>query len=146
MRQKTTLSCSQILERAGLPILERSRKLSRLEQAVLQCLPAELGSHCNVVNLKNEILVLSTPSPAWAARLRFAVPDLVKQLKCQFSLEINRVVLKTQPEKKEIQPVKRPGMRLSLANATLLAQTAQSIRHPALQEALYRLAAKTREI
>ena len=146
MRQKTALPCSRILEQARLPMLERARKLARLERAVLQCLPAELGAHCNVVNLKNEILVLATPSPAWAGRLRFAVPDLLKQLKCQFSLEIARAELKIQPERIENQPVKKPGMRLSMASATLLAQTAQSIKHPPLREALYRLAAKTREI
>jgi len=144
-RQKTTLSCAQIFEQAGQPLLQRARKLSRLEHAVLQCLPAELSGHCNVVNLKKEILVLSTPSPAWAGRLRFAVPDLIRQLNGRFTLGISRVVLKIQPEKVEIQPVKQPRMQISMASATLLAQTARNIEHPALQEALYRLAAKTHE-
>jgi hypothetical protein len=146
MRQKFAFTCSQILEQADLPMLERARKLSRLERAVLQCLPAELGGHCKVLNLKNEILVLATPSSAWAARLRFAVPDLLKQLKCQFSLNVARAELKIQPNKVEIQSAKQPRMQLSMDNAILLAQTAQSIRHPALQEALYRLAAKAREV
>lgn len=145
MRQKTAFSCSQILEQANLPMLARARKLSRLEQAVLQCLPAELGAHCKVLNLKSEILVLATPSPAWAGRLRFAVPEMLKQLQCQHALNISRVELKVQPDKVEIQAVTRTPMQLSLANATLLAQTAQSVKHPPLQEALYRLAAKVRE-
>ncbi len=146
MRQKTASSCSQILAQAKLPMLERARKLSRLERVVLQCLPAELGAHCKVLNLKNEILVVAIASPAWAGRLRFAAPELLKQLRCQFSLNVTRVELKIQPDKVEIQPVKNKPMQLSMANATLLAQTARSIRHPALQEALYRLAAKAREI
>jgi len=144
MRRKTALSCSQILEQAKLPMLERARKLSRLEQAVLECLPPELGQHCKVLNLKNEVLVLATPSPAWAARLRFAVPDMLKQLQCQFSLRVVRAELKTQPVSVANQPVTKPRMVLSMANATLLAQTAQSIDHPGLQEALHRLAAKVR--
>ncbi len=145
MRQKTAASCSVILEKAALPILERARKLARFEQAVLRLLPADLGAHCRVLNLKNEILVLATTSPAWAGRLRFAAPELMKQLKCQHHMEIRQVELKIQPEALEIQPVKRNSMEISLNSAELLAQTAQSINHPELKEALYRLAAKTRK-
>lgn len=144
MRQKTAASCSQILQQADLPILERARKLSRLQQAVIGLLPADLGAHCKVLNLKNEILVVATSSPAWAARLRFIAPELLKQLRCQYSLEVRRVEVKIQPESSEKQTVKPPAMQLSLANANLLAQTARSVDHAALREALYRLAAKTR--
>lgn len=143
MRQKTTCSCAQLLEQAKLPILERARKLARLEQAVLQLLPAELGGHCKVLNLKNETLVLATPSPAWAGRLRFAAPDLLKQLNCRFSLGIRTVDLKVQPEIVKIQTLTSSPMQLSMNSATLLAQTAQSISYPPLKEALLRLAAKT---
>ena len=144
MRQKTVISCSQILNQAALPILKRAGKLVRLEQAVLQLLPADLSVHCKVVNLKQEILVLATTTPAWAGRLRFAAPDLLKQLKCQHHLEVRRVELKIYPESDDFQPVTRNPLQISLSNAELLAKTAQSISHPELQEALYRLAAKTR--
>jgi hypothetical protein len=146
MRQETACSCSQLLEQAKLPILERARKLSRLDQAVLQLLPAELGQHCKVLNLRNETLILATPSPAWAGRLRFAAPDLLMQLKCQLSLDIRAIDLKVQPEPVENQSIKRASMQLSMSSATLLAQTARSVNHPPLQEALLRLAAKTRGI
>lgn len=143
MRQKTAVSCSQLLDQAQLPMLERARKLSRLERAVLQLLPAELGAHCKVLNLKNEILVLATPSPAWAARLRFSVPELITQIKRQLSLDVRRIDLKIQPERIEPEVAARPRMQISMTSATLLAQTAYSIDHPPLQEALLRLAAKT---
>jgi len=146
MRHKTAYSCSKILEPAHLPVLERARKLSRLERAVLQLLPAEIAAHCKVLNLKNEILVLATPTPAWAGRLRFVVPDLTKQLKCQLGLEIRHVELKIHLEGLEIQSVAKARPHMSLRSATLLAQTAESVSHPPLQEALLRLAAKTREI
>ena len=146
MRHKTAFSCSQLLQQVDLPILERARKLSRLEQAVLQLMPAELVTHCKVLNLRNETLVLGTSSPAWAGRLRFAVPDLLKQLKCQFALDIRSVDLRIQPETVENQVVKSDPMQLSMSSATLLSQTAQTISHQPLQEALLRLAAKTRSI
>jgi hypothetical protein len=145
MRQKNTISCCQILNNARLPLIERARKLQRLEQAVLGLLPEDVAAHCRVMNLKNEILVLAAPSSAWAARLRFAGAELVKQLEGQFALKLRSVQIRIQPETLEIQSIKQPKLKLSLASGTLLAQTAQTVNHPALREALYRLAAKARE-
>jgi len=145
MPRKDALPCSRILAAAALPILERVQKLQRLEQVVLQLLPQNLSVHCKVQNLKSEILVLATTSPAWAGRLRFAVPDLIKQLECHWSLTIRTVQIKIEPEAVELQPLKRQQPKLSLASGNLLAQTANSVNHPALQQALYRLAAKARD-
>lgn len=145
MRHKTVCSCSEILEQAHLPIIERARKLTRLEQAVLQILPDELAAHCKVLNLKNETLVLSTVSPAWAGRLRFLAPDLIKQLKCRHALSICKVDLRIQPENIENPLPAKSSLCISLRSATLLAQTAKTVNYPPLQEALLRLAAKTRE-
>ncbi len=142
MPRKDAVSCSGILAAAALPILERARKLQRLEQVVLQLLPKNLSAHCKVQNLKSEILILTTTSPAWAARLRFAVPDLIKQLECQISLTLRAIQIKIEPETYELQPVKQHQPRLSTASGNLLAQAADSVNHPALREALYRLAAK----
>jgi hypothetical protein len=145
MRQKNTVSCCQLLDNAKLPLLERARKLQRLEQTVLGLLPENVAAHCRVMNLKNEILILAAPSSAWAARLRFAGPELVKQLKSQFALKLRTIQIQIQPETLEIQSIRRPQLKLSLTSGTLLAQTAQTVKHPALREALYRLAAKAHE-
>ena len=145
MRQKDTVSCCQILNNARLPLLERARKLQRLEKAVLGLLPEDVAVHCKVMNLKNEILVLAAPSSAWAARLRFAGTELVRQLRGQHAMKLRSVQIRIQPEADTIQSIKQPQLKLSLASGTLLAQTAQAVEHPALREALYRLAAKARE-
>jgi hypothetical protein len=144
MRHKTAFSCSELLTRADSPILERARRLSRLEHAVLELIPAELAGHCKVLNLKSEILVLATSSPAWAGRLRFAAPELISQLKSRCGLNVRSVDLRIQPETIDNQSVRKHRPVLSMRSATLVAQTARSVNHPPLQEALYRLAAKTR--
>jgi hypothetical protein len=144
MRQKNTVSCGQLLHDAKLPLVERARKLQRLERAVQGLLADNLAAHCRVMNLKNEILVLAAPSSAWAARLRFAGPELVKQLKDRFALDLRSVQVHIQPETQELQAVTQPRIKLSLASGTLLAQTAETVNHAALREALYRLAAKAR--
>jgi hypothetical protein len=146
MRQKSSASCAQFLQTAGLPMLERVHKLQRLERAVLQLLPADLAAHCKVMNLRKEILVLYTTSAAWAARLRFAAPDLIKQLRCQLSLDVTAIKVRVQPpDTPDALAKRRHVLNLSMKNANLLAHAAGDVDHPALQEALYRLAAKARD-
>lgn len=145
MRQNNAFPCSEILRNAELPLLERARRLQRMEQAVLRLLPGDLAAHCSVMNLKNEILVLGVASPAWAARLRFAAPEFTKQLQCQLSLAVTGIDIRVIPESLDIQTVSKRPESLSMDNATLLAQTAETVDHPELREALYRLAAKARE-
>jgi hypothetical protein len=144
MRHKDMLSCGQLLHDVKLPMLERALKLQRLERAVRALLPADLAAHCRVMNLKNECLVLAAPSSAWAARLRFASAALVTQLHDRYALPLRDVQVRVQPETSAIPEVNRPRATLSLASGTLLAQTAQTLNHAALREALYRLAAKAR--
>ena len=143
MRQKNAASCSQILQDAALPMLERARKLERLNVLVHGLLPVDLGAHCKLLNVKNEILVLAADSPAWAARLRFVAPELCKQLRCQHALSVSRAEIRIQPQAVEPTQNKRHAMKISATNANLLAQTAQGVDHPGLKEALYRLAAIT---
>jgi len=145
MRQNNASPCAKILQNARQPLLKRARSLQRMEQAVLRLLPEDLAGHCSVMNLKREILILGVRSSAWAARLRFAAPELLKQLQCQLSLNVAAIDVRVIPEKLDIQPASRKAASISLDNANLLAQTAEDVDHPELREALYRLAAKTRE-
>jgi len=144
MPHPSAATCFKLLEGAAVPLLERARKLARLEQAVLGLLPENLAGHCKVLNLKKETLVLSVNSSAWAARLRFAEPELIRQLQCHFPELVRSVQVRIQPPSVERSPKQHPKLKISMENAELLAQTARSIQHPDLQEALYRLAAKAR--
>jgi hypothetical protein len=123
-------------------MLDRAQKLKRLEQAILGLLPENLAGHCKVVNLKNETLILATTSSAWATRLRFAGPELLKQLRCQFPVNLKSLRIQVQPEVTEGSPAPRPKPKLSMHSGDLLVQTAKTIDDPDLKEALYRLATK----
>jgi hypothetical protein len=145
MPRKTATTCSRILENAAFPLVERAQKLLRLEQTVLQILPEDLSLHCKILNLKNKALIVSAPSSAWAARLRFAAPELVRQLQSRYSLHVETLQVRIRPQMPENRPARRAQPKLSLESGTLLAQTAQNIEHRGLQEALFRLAAKARD-
>jgi hypothetical protein len=145
MPRKTATTCSRILEAAALPLLERAQKLLRLEQTVLQLLPEDLSLHCKVLNLRNKALIVSAPSSAWAARLRFAAPELVRQLRSRYSLDVETLQIRIRPQTPENRPARHAQPKLSMESGNLLAQTAQNIEHRGLQEALFRLAAKARD-
>jgi hypothetical protein len=145
MPRKTATTCSRLLEAAASPLLERAQKLLRLEQTVLRILPEDLSLHCNVLNLRNKALIVSAPSSAWAARLRFAAPELIRQLQSRCSLDVETLQIRIRPQTSENRPVRRTQPKLSLESGSLLAQTAQNIEHRGLQEALFRLAAKARD-
>ena len=145
MSRKTATTCSRILEAAALPLLERAQKLLRLEQTVLQLLPEDLSLHCRVLNLRSKALIVSAPSSAWAARLRFAAPELVRQLRSRYALDVETLQIRIRPQTPENRPVRHTQPKLSLESANLLAQTAQNIEHRGLQEALVRLAANARD-
>lgn len=145
MPRNNATTCSRLLEAAALPLVERARKLLRLEQTVLQILPQGLAAHCKVLNIRNKILVLEAPSSVWAARLRFAAPDLLRQLQSGAALNVDTLQVRVRPALPEKPPAHHAHPQISMENANLLAQTANSIEHRGLKEALFRLAAKARE-
>ena len=147
MRQNNAIQCAHLLGANLAPLLKHAKSLQQLNTKIIAELPETLSKHCFVMNFKGQILTLGTTSSAWAARLRFAASDLQKQLECQHSLQCQSIQVKVIPQGNPIAPALRgKRMELSMGNATLLAKTAKSIDHPELKEALFRLAANTREI
>lgn len=144
MRQKKLLSCSSILQSASASILERGRELARLNHAVRQLLPDDLAVHCQVMNFRDKTLILGASSAARATQLRFMAPELRSSLQHSLSLNIETIKIRVLQETVESKPVVRRVPALSANSANLLAQTAQTVDHPELQEALYRIAAKMR--
>jgi len=62
---------------ALLPGVERNAELVRL---VRRMLPKSLADQCLHASLEDDVLVLLTASPAWATRLRFFAPKLLRSL------------------------------------------------------------------
>ena len=147
MRQNNAIQCAHLLGANLAPLLKHAKTLQQLNTKIVAQLPETLSKHCFVMNFKNQVLTLGTTSSAWAARLRFVAPDLLKQLECQHSLNCQSIQIRVIPQGDPIAPTASgERMKLSLGNASLLAKTAKTIDHPELKEALFRLAANTREI
>jgi hypothetical protein len=122
-------------------LVTRARTLMELEALLHELLPAPMNEHCRVLAIRDETLILATSSPVWAARLRFHVPLLVKQLSSHQSVKLRTVRVRVRPpEKVSPPPRRRAAIRPGKAGAAALQRAAQSISDPELKTALLRLA------
>lgn len=111
----------------------------QLMEQVRACLPPPLDQQLLAAVLNGRALTLWVNSPAWASRLRYLAPQLMRQL--------GRLGLMVEHLHPRIIPAqvigKRGGRRqptkLSENSAKLLRQTAEALEDGPLQEALKRL-------
>lgn len=114
-------------------------ELIRLQQILKDAIQRPLGDHITVANVVNNILTIYTDSAAWAARLRFSIPEMLDSLdKKAPDLSIKSIRIK-------VMPTDNPGTEtgykpaLSEKNSLLLKNVADSISDAELREALLRL-------
>ena len=78
-------------------LLSRARKLLALDKMLHEEIPAPLNEHCRTLNVAGTTLILAADSPAWAARLRFHTPQLVKKLSSYHPFDIRAVRIRVRP-------------------------------------------------
>ena len=136
-------SVSKLLARDGRlqSLLRRAEAVESLNALVRGHLAAPLDQHCRVANLKNGVLTLQTESPAWAARLRYTVPQLLAALRADPRLESAFTTIRVSVVPQQVRR-DRPGRRASLSSrsADSLRAAAEGMSDPRLAAALRRLA------
>jgi len=68
-----------------------------LDKMLREEIPAPLNDHCRTLNVSGTTLILAADSPAWAARLRFHTPQLVKILSSYQPFDIRAVRIRVRP-------------------------------------------------
>lgn len=125
-------------------LLEHARQLQSIDTHLSACLGAEAAAHAQVANRSNGQLVIHADSAAWATRLRYLAPQLLRCLRKTPSLaDLQGINIKVSPLAQPASPVTRPAI-LSADNAALLDSTADTLSDPALRTALKRLARRAR--
>lgn len=130
-------------------VVDRANELAALNAALSQLLDPTLAAHCRVANLRRDTLILQADSPAWAARLRYQIPALLKTLRGARSPKaalrgLEEIQIKIRP------PARRPPVkvgrqaRMSPSAARLIDAAAQCMDDAPLQSALHRLASRAR--
>lgn len=123
-------------------LIEEARRLARATEVLRARLPAPLNEHSRVASLAGGVLVLQADSAAWASRLRFVTREMAEALAPVLGRVTRvRVTVASPTPPPPTKPLCRPERAvLSKELARSLAQAAEGISDPALQEALRRLA------
>jgi hypothetical protein len=125
--------------------LEHSLRLKQLDYAIKALLPEELASHCRIANLRKNRVVMQADSTAWATRLRYQTPEILKQLQEYNALQgIKSIQVTVAPASKPRGKTRRQARPLSEQNARIIRSAAESLADPELAAALRRLARNTR--
>ncbi len=137
----TFRSLSQATPPALSRLMEHARQLHHTTLAIRKFLPTPLDEHCQPGNIHHYTLILYTSSPAWATRLRYFVPDLIKFLRTRpptAHIRHIRIIVQPRSPVQAKLDTKRPRL-LSQENARLLRHAATTARSPRLSAALHRL-------
>ena len=122
-------------------LVSQARALLGLDGLIQELLPDALKTHCRVLSVRDQTLVLAADSPVWAARLKFHSSQLVKQLNRQQTVKLRTVRIRVRPPEKQLVTERRnTPLKLGINSATALRQAADSVSDPDLKSALLRLA------
>lgn len=117
----------------------RAAVISNLQRKLCADLGPPLSDHLRVANFNNETLILYTDSPAWAARLRFKIPDILKCAQAiSGSNKLRTIRIKVDIPPSDSNETKK-RISLSTQTAELIRQTAATITDDSLRSILQRL-------
>lgn len=137
---------------SSVPELQQlTQKLAQLEQInfyLTANLDPTLAAHCRVANLRDGSLILSTTSPAWNHKLRFASLDLLTVLRANPKWSGLKSIAVRVDYLPAVNPIPQPASNLkrhkpiSANHAQLMQHAAQNITCTKLAQSLHRLAHK----
>lgn len=143
MQTRDPKSLRECLDTAGLAgLLKRSKEITALSEALAKFLPEALISHYQVLNIEQDTAVLIVDSAAFSTRLRYLMPDLLKELhKISHLSHIDNIYCRVMPKtfEKSAEVIKKIVEPLSSETQDLLEKTAENIKHPKLKAALSKL-------
>ena len=130
--------------------VKQVKKLTQYTQLLSQILPIECRNHVKVANIRNQNLMLITDSPVWTTKLRQLSPQLLDFVqKNNKSTDPSQIIHHIQISTRYNTPTanqapsstnKRPVPQISHETAGLLTQSASSINHLPLKNALLKIA------
>ena len=152
--------------------MNQAKKLARYTQLLRNILPIECHEHVQVANIRNQNLMLITDSPVWTTRLRQLSPQILqfirenmpnvdsKQSTGAANEVIHHVQISTRYHSESVNAQgyradsssakqanadrRRVKLEISEQTAEILSQSASSIEHPQLKQALLKLASHTK--
>lgn len=122
----------------------KAHELEKLTRMLRACLPQNCQQHVAVAGMRDQQLILLTDSPVWVSRLRMYSQQMLDMLAQHSDIRVSQIRIKQTPSR---MPLKKPQpkklRRLNQDTSAMIAQTADSISDPELQQALYKLSRNT---
>lgn len=125
-------------------LLAEAQRLNRLNQILHAYLPPPLQEHVTLIRLDADAWIVQTDSPAWAARLRYQLPNLRQLLGEQLGMSTTPPQIRIAPAAAPYAPPPRRLVITEQAARTLEAE-AQKLSDPRLSAAVLRLARHARQ-
>lgn len=85
-------------------IAEKAELLNNLDHIVKQMVSGPVAEQLKVANLRHGTLVIETATAAWAARINFQKPMLLKQLQAETLPMLTAIDVKVNPALAQYQP------------------------------------------
>ncbi|MEI8054892.1 MAG: DUF721 domain-containing protein [bacterium] len=103
----------EILKKNNSPLtklIKRNQEARNLSSVFQSMLDANLAKNCQFANLEGSVINVIVKNAAWATRIRYAIPDMLKNLRTQPEFRmitsvryfIDRKACVTNPKKKKI--------------------------------------------
>lgn len=122
-------------------LIEHAAVHKAFDRRIKLLIDEPLRSHFHVTGLRDDNLVLTADSSAWAARLRYQVPEIHRLIRESSDFpKVQAIRIKTAASQthRRTQPTRKP-LPLSAASVAELQNCAQRTDDPALRDVLLRL-------
>lgn len=122
-------------------LLEHVRHLQSVNTQLHACLDIDAAVHAQVADLNAGRLLIHADSAAWATRLRYLAPQMLRCLqKSPLLTDLKRIDIRVSPQARPAPPATQHRPMLSTNSAEVLDSTADNLSDSALRTALKRLA------
>jgi len=118
-------------------ILRQTHVLNTLNTILNQLLPEPSKNHCHIANVREQIIILHTDSPAWATRIRYEIPRILKQINEMYNKQVF-LEIKLKVRASYIQTTAN-DTQSTKQKETLKKRPASDIKDPKLKQAMDRL-------
>jgi len=115
-------------------LIKKSDKLKNLSFILYTVLDSTIASNCHFANYNNSELTIIVKNSSWKTRVRFAVPEIIKQLRVQPEFK-NLAKIKCYIEKSDLSSTRMEHnksiakTKISLSNSILLRKTILDIKN-----------------
>ena len=132
-------------------LYHHAKDICALDEKLHKHLAPSLSSHCNVANYSDETLTVNADTSAWASKLRYCIPDILKFAKLECGLtNLKTVRVKVSPIHHKANQSKTGQSKFSDTNPTrkahlskksadFIKNIAKSINDPDLRKSILKI-------